>query len=736
MELILEKTKSFYDTVKYVIIESLAGCGKTTLLVKVANKTKEVGQNILYLAFNKDIRKEVIDRGFNVNEIHTFHSLAYNDLKGNGLLNSVFEKCKIDIGDCSFEDLVLPEKKHNVFFEELLKVWLKNYKKSSFTTIDALFIDELQDLDSTMFKIIQKLYELNKHRGISVFAAGDYYQSIYNHLRKKKVDGSSYKNFKKFEKMFPDVQKISLETSYRCSPSILNFTNGFYKKQYSEDRYFNISEGSEIGDDVIIHSLQHKNLAYPMVMRLLSDYRDKEVVILGRVNEELEEYRWLEDDKENISVSTIHKYKGCEADIAIVINTQNNDKLLTEEDKNVWNVGITRAKEKLHIVSSFPEEVICSLFEDGTYLLDSNQIKYEEADIDIIPEEEIRITQKKLIKSIIDSVEVSFRTENVPFVPYEKPDVEKYKTSISLMNMDFVLHKVNKHLIFKFNDLNQLKNQSFNDVEIYNYVKEVIRTYFHYQIDDSAIANSSVRRLDLAQYHEVVSKEQAIEDIKTLFSLSKYNNADDKVLVKSDDLGNSTVYLNAANTKNRKLRVLRAYFPSGKPNQNKLVDNDNLLKMEISWYRDPSSISNKSSLQMNFGDLGETIRRDKLNDLYMGWLKNEFPYIDKPLKNIELMMKRRDISSREDFCRYIDSREISRKEKRVLFLIWLDLMYSREEKSQGEEKIGNNMPIYYSSSFLTEAGVFSLNLHKDEQEELTAEYERSLEQQDDIDNVA
>ncbi|MBN2280037.1 MAG: UvrD-helicase domain-containing protein [Candidatus Marinimicrobia bacterium] len=75
---------------------------------------------------------------------------------------------------------------------------------------DHFLIDEYQDINESQFRLLKKLSE-----GRTIFAIGDANQSIYG------FRGASRKYIENFQDHFPDSQRISFSTSYRCTNNIL-----------------------------------------------------------------------------------------------------------------------------------------------------------------------------------------------------------------------------------------------------------------------------------------------------------------------------------------------------------------------------------------------------------------------------------------------------------------------------------------------------------------------------------
>ncbi|MGN0307106.1 MAG: ATP-dependent helicase [Lachnospiraceae bacterium] len=86
---------------------------------------------------------------------------------------------------------------------EILTLWQDKFK--------FILIDEFQDINPIQFHIIQLLVQQTKN----LFVVGDDDQAIYS------FRGSSPRIMLNFEKIYPDTQRVLLETNYRCSENII-----------------------------------------------------------------------------------------------------------------------------------------------------------------------------------------------------------------------------------------------------------------------------------------------------------------------------------------------------------------------------------------------------------------------------------------------------------------------------------------------------------------------------------
>ena len=107
-------------------------------------------------------------------------------------------------------------------YDDLLRFWLKlleehpEIAKRLGGQFRAILVDEYQDTNTIQAQIVERLAEHN-HRNLMV--VGDDAQSIYQ------FRGANYDNILKFPERNPGTELFKLETNYRSTPEILEFTN-------------------------------------------------------------------------------------------------------------------------------------------------------------------------------------------------------------------------------------------------------------------------------------------------------------------------------------------------------------------------------------------------------------------------------------------------------------------------------------------------------------------------------
>lgn len=257
-----------------------------------------------------------------------------------------------------------------------------------------IIIDEFQDISIGRYKLIQAIKLANK--GCKLFAVGDDWQSIY------RFTGSDITLFKDFETFFGFTIKSKIETTYRFKNPLIKLSSDFILKNPNQEKKELKAAGNTSETNYqIIYSLsndQDDTLALKDVLDQLShkvSFLDKKtILILGRYNNDLKrlkneklifqidqttgvvKYQTTQSNGQNITINaqfmTVHKSKGLEADIVIVINCNSGsygfpsemsddmvlDLLLSKsdqyengEERRLFYVAMTRAKENLFLIT-------------------------------------------------------------------------------------------------------------------------------------------------------------------------------------------------------------------------------------------------------------------------------------------------------------------------------------------------------------------------------------------------
>jgi DNA helicase-4 len=269
-----------------------------------------------------------------------------------------------------------------------------------------VIIDEFQDISIGRYQLVKAIKTNNP--ACKLFCVGDDWQSIY------RFSGSDIALFKEFENYFGVTVKSKIETTYRFNSPLINLSSDFIQKNPNQAKKELRGISQTRNTDYKIHysvsDNQDDTLALQKVFNQLltndKEIEEKEIFILGRYGFDIDriknENSVFRIDKENETISysiktekgetkklqsqfmTVHKAKGLEADIIIVLNCNSGkygfpsemsddpilNLLLSEadqfengEERRLFYVAMTRAKENVYFISdsSFKSKFIAEL---------------------------------------------------------------------------------------------------------------------------------------------------------------------------------------------------------------------------------------------------------------------------------------------------------------------------------------------------------------------------------------
>jgi DNA helicase-4 len=270
-----------------------------------------------------------------------------------------------------FNDLISTCASLFINHEDILKKYKDKYQ--------YILVDEFQDVNNLQVDLIKLLVSSQTQ----LFCVGDDWQSIYG------FRGSNVDYIVDFEKHFPNSNIIKLDQNYRSTQNIVGASNEVIKhNKFKVDKDIHSQKKSEHKIVVYSGTTENENIKYCLdkVKELLEDgYSNDDILFLYRRSKMYSNY-FFKFKNENLKVQakTIHASKGLESkavfiiglteghggfpDIWLedrifqVIKTANRD-LLLEEERRLFYVGITRAKDKLFLItekgneSSFLKEI-------------------------------------------------------------------------------------------------------------------------------------------------------------------------------------------------------------------------------------------------------------------------------------------------------------------------------------------------------------------------------------------
>jgi superfamily I DNA/RNA helicase len=241
---------------------------------------------------------------------------------------------------------------------------IRDYYRSKFKCI---LVDEFQDVSPAEVRLIKHLFT----NDTDLFCVGDDWQSIYG------FRGSDVNFIINFSSYFPDSKVVKLKYNFRSSENIVNVGNEVIKnnKIKIEKQVLSLKKSDQ---KVVLFKSNSDNDTLDFLQEKISSHIDQkngitpqDIMILGRRREH---YSNIQNGFKNASVrfSTIHKSKGLEAKVVFITGLKHgrggfpdtwlsdsifqvikktDTDLLLEEERRLFYVAVTRAKDFLYLMS-------------------------------------------------------------------------------------------------------------------------------------------------------------------------------------------------------------------------------------------------------------------------------------------------------------------------------------------------------------------------------------------------
>ncbi|MDA3872158.1 MAG: UvrD-helicase domain-containing protein [Candidatus Marinimicrobia bacterium] len=257
-----------------------------------------------------------------------------------------------------------------------------------------VIIDEFQDISIGRYQLVKAIKTNNPV--CKLFAVGDDWQSIY------RFSGSDIALFKEFENYFGCTIKSKIESTYRFHDPLIHLSSKFILKNPNQEKkelkgttlsksteYKIIYSNSDNQDD----SLALKEVFDKLILNE-KNIEKKKIIILGRYSFDIDRikneqyffkinnstgkisYKVKTDKGTEINITsqflTVHRAKGLEADIVIIINCNSGkfgfpseisddtvlilllseaDQFENGEERRLFYVAMTRAKENVIFIA-------------------------------------------------------------------------------------------------------------------------------------------------------------------------------------------------------------------------------------------------------------------------------------------------------------------------------------------------------------------------------------------------
>ena len=270
-----------------------------------------------------------------------------------------------------------------------------------------ILVDEYQDFSKLFLKMILSARDVCPES--KLFVVGDDWQAI------NRFAGSDTEYFKRFTDYFSeDSRKLEITTNYRCDRRIVENARTFMRNSLGENGNFSANSGHN-GEVALIDPTKtyidykdDKDNVYKKAMmvsegrnpskaavqyiktvaEIIKGNKDKQKILLlhrnndtsfwfidllafyNRLCSAVVEKKFMHEDefKEKVEILTMHRAKGLEADVVIILEADDGiipmyhqdthlfeifgetEQIVLDDQKKLFYVAITRAKEKLYIL--------------------------------------------------------------------------------------------------------------------------------------------------------------------------------------------------------------------------------------------------------------------------------------------------------------------------------------------------------------------------------------------------
>lgn len=336
-----------------IVINAVAGSGKTTTIVSLAERMHE-STEILILCYNNRLRAETMEKIDLPNvQVHTFHSLCHQ------VFNEYLASTDLGI-------LKVLNKYQPIDEIEDTARW------QQCPQFDIIIVDEAQDMNDTYYEFVRRLLSYSADDS-NLILVGDPMQSIYQ------FNGADSKYMIDPEKYFGrKFVKCTLSITFRMTERICEFVNscttgdttkiisGKRKSEHDKAPLILISnpwEATRQVTNIIKRYLALENTGPEDIMILghsIKKTSKKPIILLANslidegIPVTLAGHEGNVSCDDSILILSFHQAKGLERKFVIVLDFTEFYFRVTGENINLlphpWYVAMTRAKERLLIV--------------------------------------------------------------------------------------------------------------------------------------------------------------------------------------------------------------------------------------------------------------------------------------------------------------------------------------------------------------------------------------------------
>ena len=309
---------------------------------------------------------------------------------------------------------ILDFRQYGIDFNLLLKIAIDIVNGGEHEDVKSLLgpkkyilVDEYQDFSKLFLKMILSVRDVCPES--KLFVVGDDWQAI------NRFAGSDTEYFKRFTDYFTeDSRKLEITTNYRCDRRIVENARTFMRNSLGENGNFSANSGHN-GEVALIDPTKtyidyrdDKDNVYKKAMmvsegrnpskaavqyiktvaEIIKGNKDKQKILLlhrnndtpfwfiglltfyNRLCSAVVEKKFMHENefKEKVEILTMHRAKGLEADVVIILEADDGiipmyhqdthlfeifgetEQIVLDDQKKLFYVAITRAKEKLYIL--------------------------------------------------------------------------------------------------------------------------------------------------------------------------------------------------------------------------------------------------------------------------------------------------------------------------------------------------------------------------------------------------
>ena len=243
-----------------------------------------------------------------------------------------------------------------------------------------ILIDEYQDFSQLFLSVVLAIRDMNPE--VKLFVVGDDWQAI------NRFAGSEVEYFRRFEKYFTEgTRRYEITTNYRSDYAIVGAARKFMSRAMDEKGRFRASS-RKAGKVMLVNPNDVKVDYIDLVVKLIRENRRKKDILILHRNNEMnktgmslealagilkarvvkEKVMSLEDFEEKVRIMTMHKSKGLEAEVVIILEADDGvipkthpdmklyglfgetEKTAFEDQVRLFYVAMTRAKKRLYII--------------------------------------------------------------------------------------------------------------------------------------------------------------------------------------------------------------------------------------------------------------------------------------------------------------------------------------------------------------------------------------------------